>query len=150
MNANLKKIIISKLESDLKDAVFYPYGWELWIIDLNKKEWYFQTDSLGVLWYNQKFFNNFFSLFSCEYKEYQPLLMRWFETLTDFDQRTISRKNSDNNYLIEKILKDDNKKWTLFERYGFAYQIVKKYVDMKKNLGVETIQISNFYKNEVH
>lgn len=149
MNDRLKQIVINKLESDLVDAVFFPYGRELWILNIEKREWYFQTDSMGLLWYNQIFFNNFFSLFSCGYKEYQPVLLRWFELLTGFNQRSISRRNSDVGYIIDKMLKDNKKNWTLFERYGFAYQIVKKYCDMKKNLNVDTIKISNFYGNQI-
>ena len=141
ISPRFKEIIYSKINNDLKNAVFHPYGREIWILDTDTKEWYFQTDNVGTLWYNQKFFNQFFALFSLKYSEYQPLLIKWFEGLTGLQQRVIARKNTNYDYIIDGVIRNTNKQWSLFERYGFSYPIVKKYLDMKKSLRVEHIRI---------
>lgn len=143
ISPRFKEIIYSKLNDDLKNAIFYPYGREIWIINMTDKTWYFQSDNLGYLWYNQIFFNQFFLLFSLKYSEYQPLLLSWFQDLTGLQQRSISRKNTNYNYMIIDVIENKKQKWSLVERYGFSYPIVKKYIDLKKNLKVENIKVSD-------
>lgn len=150
INPRLKSIILTKLKSDLENAVFYPCGREIWILELETKKWYFQTDNNGTLWYNQQFFNNFFNLFSLKSSSYQPILFEWFEKVSGLNQRVIARKNTDYEYLIENLLKEKKKNWTLMERYGFAYPIVKKYLDLKKNLKVKNIKVSDMFEYGIY
>lgn len=142
INSRLKKIIFDKLNSDLDNFVFFPTGRETWIIDLDDKSWYFLSDCYGQVYYNTVFFNRFFRLFSLNQDEYQFLLKEWFENITSQNVRTISRRSGNFNYIIEPLLKK-NIEWTLFERYGWSYQIVKKYLDMKKSLNKKFIEVGD-------
>jgi len=42
------------------------------------------------------------------------------------------------------LFKKHQDEWTIFERYGWSYHIVKKYTDMKKNLNKKYITVSDF------
>jgi len=146
LSDKFKKLILNKLSEDLSESVFFPFGGELWVMNIDGTHWYLQTDNIGRLWYHQKFFENFFLLFGLQRREYQPLILNWFENLTGLYQTSISRRNTDNIYILEKIIRRDEKMdWTIFDRYGFCYPVVKKYVDLKKNLNTKYIKLKDLY-----
>jgi len=139
----LKNLILTKLNSDFGNISFHPYGRELWLIDSHDKTWYFVAECDGKLWFNQNAFNNFFYLFSLNSKEYSFLLKEWFEYLTGITIRTVARKNTNYEYIIEGVLRKSNSKyeWSLENRFGFGYQIVKKYLDIKKTLKLNEVRL---------
>jgi len=139
----LKNLILTKLNSDFGNISFHPYGRELWLIDSDDKTWYFVAECDGKLWFNQNAFNNFFYLFSLNSKEYSFLLKEWFEYLTGITIRTVARKNTNYEYIIEGVLRKSNSKyeWSLENRFGFGYQIVKKYLDIKKTLKLNEVRL---------
>jgi len=143
----LKELIFSKLNSDLENTVFHPYGRELWILDKSNKIWYFQSDSLGNLWYNQKVFSSFFLLFSLNYSEYQIFLKEWFESTTGVMVRQIARKNTNYEYVIEGVIRRSNSdyEWSLSERHGFSYHVVKHYLDLKQRLKTNEILMNELF-----
>lgn len=145
ISERFKKIIFSKLNGDLSDCVFLPTGRETWIVDLENKFWYFQSDCFGLVYYNSTFFNNFFKVFTLKQWEYQPILKEWFEKLTEQKTRNISRRTGDFNYMFDILVSRKNDEWSIFERYGWSFPIVKKYVDLKKSLNVKYIPISELY-----
>lgn len=146
INPRLKKFIFEKIDSDLNDVIFHPYGKEVWLITVVDKGWYFVGDCEGTTWFNQKFFDNFFRLFSMNSKEYSPLLKEWFETKTSLSVRKIARKNTTYDYMIDGVLNRNTKEydWTLKKRWGFSYPTVKRYVDLKNKLKRERILIYDF------
>lgn len=143
INPKLKTLILTKLNSDFGNISFHPYGRELWLIDSDDKTWYFVAECDGRLWFNQKAFNNFFHLFSLNSKEYSFLLKEWFEDLTNISIRTASSKNTNYEHVVDGVLRKDNKKynWTLENRFGFGYQVVKRYLDAKKILKLNEIRL---------
>ena len=147
INPKLKKIIFDKVNSDLSDVIYHPYGKELWLISIDNKKWFFVGDSDGTTWFNQKFFDNFFKLFSMNSKGYSPLLKEWFENKTQIPVRKFARRNTDYDYMIDGILNRNSKEydWTLEKRWGFSYPTVKKYVDLKKKSKRERIFIYDLF-----
>lgn len=139
----LKKFVFSKLNSDLKNSVFFPCGRELWILDIDDKRWFFQSDCTGQVYYNSKFFNQFFRLFNLKQDEYQVYLKEWYENLTIQKLRCISRRNADGQYIVESLLRNRKDDWTIFERYEWSYPIVKRYLDMKKSLKSKFIKLGD-------
>ncbi len=109
INPRLKKLIFEKIDSDLSDVIFHPYGKEIWLVTLEDKGWYFVGDSEGTTWFNQKFFDNFFRLFSMNSKEYSPIIKEWFELKTFVRIRQFARRNTNYDYMIEGILKRSQK-----------------------------------------
>jgi hypothetical protein len=147
ISEKLKTFILKKLISDLRNISFHPYGREIWLINSDDKIWYFVMECDGTLWFNQKVFNNFFHLFSLNSTEYSPILKEWFESLIDVSIRTVSRKNTDYDYIIEGVLRRSNSKydWSLENRFGFGYQVVKKYLDIKKVSKGKEIRVFDYY-----
>lgn len=149
MRSKLEAIIIDKLELDLSDAIYHPYQSELWILNSETKEWYFKRENSGKLSYNEKYFNLFFTLFSLKYKEYQPILKKWFETTTKLIVREITRNNTVFPYTIENALLSNcfaEFDWDIDNRHGISFSVVKKYVDLKKKLNVDRFTLGAFLK----
>jgi len=116
-NVNLKKFISKRLFEILSDKIYYPYGKDIWILDLDERNWYFQYNSEGKLHYNPKVFDDFFYFFCLEQKQYQILLKKWFE--------------SSFGYQVN-------------ERYGFPYGVVKQFLDLKRHFTEENIKLEYF------
>ena len=146
VSPKLKKFIFDKIDSDLSEVIFHPYGKELWLFTLEDKCWYFVGDSDGTVWFNQKFFDNFFRIFSLNTKQYTPLLKLWFETKTTIFARKISRRNTNYDYMIDGVIKRSQKDydWTLKKRWGFSFPIVKKYVDLKESSKTNILKLKDF------
>jgi len=138
-----KEIIFKKLNSDLSECVFFPSGRETWIVKIDDKSWYFLSNCHGEVHYNSEFFNRFFRLFSLKQAEYQSVLKEWFELITAQKIRIISRRGGNFDYILEVLFKKQKNEWSIFERYGWSYHIVKKYTDMKKNLNKKYITLSD-------
>ena len=71
------------------------------------------------------------------------MLKEWFEDLTNISIRTASSKNTNYEYVVDGVLRKDNKKynWTLENRFEFGYQVVKRYLDAKKILKLNEIRL---------
>lgn len=143
-NIRLRKFISKRLFEKLSDKTYYPYGKDVWIIDLEKRNWYFQYNSEGKLNYNPKFFDDFFYMFSLEQKQYQILLKKWFESSVEYPVNQISRRSLDISYYIDGITRGNVKKWDINERYGFPYGIVKQFLDLKRHIPEENIKLEHF------
>lgn len=150
-NEKFKKLFFNKLNRDLSDTIYHPHGQEIWIINFDNKEWFFEYHNNGQLWYNQKIFSVNLPLFSLSNSENQKLLKSWFETTFNLTVNKISRKNTNMDYYIDGLIKNDKYKWTMKERFGFGYSTVKKYLDLKSHILVENIKIEHFLlPNEIH
>lgn len=150
-NEKFKKLFFNKLNRDLSDTIYHPHGQEIWIINFDNKEWFFEYHNNGQLWYNQKIFSVNLPLFSLSNSENQKLLKSWFETTFNLTVNKISRKNTNMDYYIDGLIKNDKYKWTMKERFGFGYSTVKKYLDLKSHILAENIKIEHFLlPNEIH
>jgi hypothetical protein len=135
INEKLKKLLFSEITSEYKEKIIVPYESDLWILDIDKKNWYFQLESNGTLWYNQKSIDNIFKYFSIHYKNYQPIIKNWIEDLTELHVLKIARRNTNYDYILEKIEKNTKNKvtWSLSDRRGFPHHVVKKYLGISEN-----------------
>lgn len=79
MHDKLKKIIFDKLYKDLSKLEIIDYNDSIWFIDRDNKYWYLEYDKVGRLYWRYDFFPNFFSLFSFEREEFEPILAEWVE-----------------------------------------------------------------------
>lgn len=147
-NERIQKLVFNKLNRDLDNTIYHPHGQEIWIINFETKEWFFEYHNDGQLWYNQKIFSVNLPLFSLTNSENQKFLKIWFEKTLDLTVNKISRKNSNMDYYIDGIIKDKKYKWSLKERFGFSYSTVKRYLDLKSCILTENVQLDNFlYEN---
>lgn len=143
-NKRLQKIIFDKLLDDLSEVVYRPHGQDIWFIDFETKEWYFQYTCNSVLWYNQIFFNNYFAVFSLLHSDSQKLLKIWFESKIKLPVNVITRKNSNMDYYIDGIMKSDKYKWSINNRFGYSFKTVKQYIDIKSNIFEENVKLKHF------
>jgi hypothetical protein len=144
-NVKLRKFIYQRLSEELSDKIYYPYGKDIWILDLEEVNWYFQYDSEGKLNYNPKFFDDFFYFFSLEQKQYQILLKKWVESGFGHPINQISRRNLDISYYIDGITRGTDKIWKLNERYGFPHSVVRRFLGSKKAYSRKKHQIRTFF-----
>jgi len=147
-NERLKKIIFERLSNELGGKVFHPVGRSIWVIDLDTKEWYFDISCEGNVWCNQKFFNTFFNVFTLEYSEYQFYLKSWIGKLPHVHMKNIQRKNTNYEYYIEGIINDTNHRWSIKNRHGFSYFVVKQYLDCLESCGNENLTLDRFWLSD--
>lgn len=83
MNEALKKIIFKKLYDDLSHVEIIHHNDNIWFIDREQKYCYFTINKRNnTLWWRFNFFSHFFSLFSLERKEFEPILLNFFEIIS--------------------------------------------------------------------
>jgi hypothetical protein len=147
-NERLKKIIFQRLSDELGGKIFYPVGRSIWLLDLDTKEWYFEIICTGDIWYNQKYFNQFFNVFTLKYYEYQIYLKSWIGKHPYLMIKNIQRRNTNYEYYIEGIINDTKHYWSLKDRHGFSYLIVKHYLDCLNKCGSKSLTIDGFWMSD--
>lgn len=143
-NKKLKKFIFEQLSQSLSSKNYYPYGKEIWIIDLDTQDWYFQFTSESKLYYNPEFFDDFFGIYGLNQQEYQNFIKNWFESSTNHQINEISRRKLDISYYIDGITRGNTKEWQLNERYGFSYSLVNQFLGLKRHIPIENIKLEHF------
>lgn len=143
----LKKIIFIKLREDLGNSVVHPYGSDIWLLNKESKTWFLQIESKGDLWFNQKYFNNFFALFSMGSTQYSKILKEWVEDTLDLRLKSCSRKNTNYDYLIDGVISEstENYKWKDEKRFGFSYTTVKKYYELKNLSETKSVFLQEYF-----
>ena len=139
-NKKLTNFVLNRITQELGDKEVNPYGNELWIIDKDTKSWYVQLEHNGTLWFNQKMFHDLLRIFCFSDYEKKYYIKLWVETLLEVKVTSVSRKNTNYEYIIDGIIRNSNNKWSLKKRYGFGYDLVKKYIilsEVKKIISVE-------------
>jgi hypothetical protein len=86
----LKKYIFKKLANDLSHVEVISYEDSIWFIDRDKKYWFIEFDNNRNLFWRYDFFNNFFSLFSLNENDYEPLIAEWVEQILNVSVKSIS------------------------------------------------------------
>lgn len=147
ISPELKKIIYKKLNEDFKSFIVHPYGNDIWILDKKNKIWFLQLESKGDLWFNQKYFNNFFALFSMGSTEYSKLIKEWTEKILDIKLKTCSRKNTNYDYLIDGVISESVKdyRWEENKRFGFSRSIVRKYLELKNSSESNSVKLYEYF-----
>jgi hypothetical protein len=130
----LKKIIFNKLYKDLSKAEIIDYNDSIWFIDRENKYWYFEYEKVGRLYWRYDFFPNFFSVFSLERNEFEPIMSEWIEEVLNCEVKGKSSGLLSNNSWVEEVLNYKVNKTT--GNYGVSIQWVEEVLDCK----VDTIQ----------
>jgi hypothetical protein len=90
MHPRLKNIIFGKLSNDLKNVEIIHLGDLIWFVDREKEYWYLEYQkNNGLLYYCDKFFRNFFLLFSIECNEYKNIIKDFVEMVLTFEVKNI-------------------------------------------------------------
>jgi hypothetical protein len=80
MNPRLKQIIKNKLSEDLSSVSVIDYNGSIWFIDAKSKYWYLELyKKTKTLWWRLDFFEDFFTLFGMEQREFVPVIIEWVQ-----------------------------------------------------------------------
>lgn len=101
----VKNIIFKFLSDELKNSEIINYNGNIWFIDREKKYWYFELQKDGRLWWRYSFFNDFFSLFSLNSSEFEPILKDWVEEVLNCKVDTTRRMDWSQTKMVEEVLK---------------------------------------------
>lgn len=139
----LEKLVFHLIEDTLQDTILIPDGNSLWITDSDIKSWYFEYRNDGSFLYNSIFFHSKMRIFTLKNNELSFLLRSWFEKSFPIHVRQTIRTNSDLDWKLEKIRKG-RREWDMKNRYGFNYDIIKRYLDLKKQAIGENVTVKNY------
>lgn len=132
LNPRLKKCVILKLEEDLSSKELIPNGRNLWLLDVEKKEWFINVTCNGLMEFNTRMAKDYSNLFSLDFKIFSKILKEWFEKKFGIRINSSQRRTPDLTYMIDVILASKKGGWEMNERYGFSYDVVKKFLEIKK------------------
>ena len=123
-----------KLNKDFENTILHPYTTELWILSDNGSNWYFHISNDCRVSFNGLFFQNYFDVFSLDHQSSKKLLREWLESVLPIKIRSMARQKTNYDWILvnlfNRVKKDTD--WSIRTRFGFAYNIVKKYSDIKK------------------
>lgn len=145
-NKKIRDFVMNRISQELGNMLVRPYGRELWVIDDNSSEvdWFVVIESNGTAWYNQKKFYDLLRIFSLEENENKFFIKYWIEEYFRVRISSVSRRNTNYQYIIERMIKSIDKEWSLKDRYGFSYQVVKNYIDFKKNTLYKEFRVRDY------
>lgn len=139
----IEKFVFFRIDECLASQVLTPNKSSLWITDEMLENWFFEYNPDGILIYNGFFFTEILRVFSLKPSEISNFLKIWFERRMKLPVRQINRKNSDMDYVLSNIRKKIHD-LTLKNRYGFSYDMVKKYKDLQTESENQTVTIAKF------
>ena len=104
MTDRLKGIIFNKLITDLSGVEMIIHNNSIWFIDRENKYWYLELVNDGKLYWRYQFFFQFFSLFSMDREEFEPLIKEWVELVLNNGVTSMHSMNITENKLMESAL----------------------------------------------
>jgi hypothetical protein len=105
MNPRLKNIIKNKLSEDLSSVSIIDYSGSIWFIDAKSKYWYLEVyKKTKTLWWRLDFFEDFFTLFGMEQREFVPIIIEWVEEVLNTKVGSIPRCGAASKRRVEEVL----------------------------------------------
>lgn len=100
----LKQIIFKRLYEELGNCEIIPYKSSIWFINRKEKDWYFELDENGVLWWRYYFFKSFFEMFSMSPDDFTPVLSSWVEEVLNCKVVTTIAILNKHGFKVEEVL----------------------------------------------
>ena len=104
VSERLKQVVFKHLYRELGNVEIIPYKDSIWLIDREKEHWYFEFETSGRLWWRYYFFNSFFTIFSLEPKDFEPILASWVEEVLNHKVTTTRNGGMILNFEVEEVL----------------------------------------------
>lgn len=131
MNPRLKQIIKNKLSEDLSSVSIINYNGSIWFIDAKSKYWYLELyKKTKTLWWRLDFFEDFFTLFGMEQREFVPIIIEWVEEVLN------------SRVYITKV-------WRGIDSNGVEEVLDGKILSTVGNLPPSQVMVENVLKGEV-
>ena len=125
----LKQLIFKHLYKELGNAEIIPYNGSVWFIDRENSYWYFQLSTQGCLYWRYSFFPSFFSVFSLEQSEFEPILSSWVEEVLNNKATTTIVFDYSTESLMEEVL--NSKVSTTLSVHTFPFASVEEVLNSK-------------------
>ena len=100
----LKQLIFKHLYKELGNVEIIPYKDSVWFIDRENSYWYFQLSKDGCLFWRYSFFPSFFSIFSLEQSEFEPIISSWVEEVLNHKVSTTRIPSVRRDNKVEEVL----------------------------------------------
>ena len=100
----LKQLIFKHLYKELGNVEIIPYNGSVWFIDRENSYWYFQLSKQGCLYWRYSFFPSFFSIFSLEQSEFEPIISFWVEEVLNSNVSTTDSVSGSFQTSVEEVL----------------------------------------------
>ncbi len=100
----IKQYIFKRLYKELGNAEIIPYNNSIWFIDRNERYWYFELENNGNLYWRYNYFTNFFSWFSLEPNQFEPIISEWVEEVLNHKVSTTGNQGHDSGFWVEDVL----------------------------------------------
>jgi hypothetical protein len=100
----LKQLIFKHLYKELGNVEIIPYKDSVWFIDRENCYWYFQLSKDGCLFWRYSFFPSFFSIFSLEQSEFEPIISSWVEEVLNHKVSTTGNTLAHRLLQVEEVL----------------------------------------------
>ena len=111
----LKQLIFKHLYKELGNAEIIPYKDSIWFINREEKYWYFEFENTGTLYWRYSFFPSFFTIFSLEREDFEPILASWVEEVLNSKVSETFEIDSTQKRKVKKVLDSAWVKKTLNE-----------------------------------
>ena len=125
----LKQLIFKQLYKELGNVEIIPYNGSVWFIDRENSYWYFQLSKQGCLYWRYSFFPSFFSIFSLEQSEFEPILSSWVEEVLNYKVSTTQRHARNFFESVEEVL--NSKVSTTLSVHTFPFASVEEVLNHK-------------------
>ena len=114
----LKQLIFKQLYRELGNAEIIQYKDSIWFINREEKYWYFEFEKAGTLYWRYSFFPSFFTIFSLERDDFEPILTSWVEEVLNHKVSTTEREILRQMNGVEEVLNHKvsttQRSWGLF------------------------------------
>ena len=100
----LKQVVFKQLYKELGNAEIIPYKDSIWFINREEKYWYFEFENTGTLYWRYSFFPSFFTIFSLEREDFEPILASWVEEVLNHRVSTTKEYGWYSSLLVEDVL----------------------------------------------
>jgi len=100
----LKQVVFKQLYKELGNAEIIPYKDSIWFINREEKYWYFEFENTGTLYWRYSFFPSFFTIFSLEREDFEPILASWVEEVLNHRVSTTGDYEISWEGVVEEVL----------------------------------------------
>ena len=143
----LKQVVFKQLYEKLAKVEIIPAQYSYWFIDREEKYWYFQLTESGCLYWRYDYFKSFFSFFSLESKDFEPIISSWVEEVLNSKVSTTQQFSFTSNDMMEEVL--NSKVSTTAGKAGTVTIAVEQVLNRKVSKTVRDVGEGNFLVEDI-
>ena len=143
----LRQLIFKQLYKELGNVEIIPTQYSYWFINREEKYWYFQLTESGCLYWRYDYFKSFFSFFSLESKDFEPIISSWVEEVLNSKVSTTIVQMHHKKDSVEEVL--NSKVSTTAGKAGTVTIAVEQVLNRKVSKTVRDVGEGNFLVEDI-